>query len=65
VIGTETLLQARDNTCLSKLIDVMGARIIDETIRENALRECEALELILSAGHIVEPGILKEGCLLP
>lgn len=49
IMDASSLVPTRDNTCLSKLMDMMGKRILDETIRETALREAEALELVLSA----------------
>ncbi len=45
----ESLLPIRDNTCISKLVDLAQARITDELDRGSALRESEALELILNA----------------
>lgn len=63
IIGQETLVPVRDNSCLSKLIELMGSRILDETIRENALRESEALELMLNACHTITPSTPEEGFL--
>lgn len=42
-------IAARDNTCIAKLAETMRARILDETMRDAAIHEAEALELALKA----------------
>lgn len=45
----EGFIGVRDNTCIAKLAETMRARILDETGRDAAVHEAEALELALKA----------------
>lgn len=55
VVSDETGIPAgftgavRTNTCLCKLVDAMGGKIIDEPDRDAAVQEAEALEVALKA----------------
>lgn len=47
--SSDGFIAVRDNTCIAKLAETMRARILDETVRDVAILEAEALELALKA----------------